>query len=78
MYKEILEKIDRKLKIQGDIEADIRSKDIEEEEKTKIEFRVTQTEKDIIKSMAKLKRMTVSQFIRYVLLDIYMNNVIKL
>lgn len=77
MYKDILERIDKKLRIQGQAENEISSKEIEEEIKSKIEFRVTQNEKDIIKGMARLKHMTVSQFIRYVLLDIYMNSVIK-
>lgn len=74
----LLEKIQNKLKIQEENQKQIlKSKDIEKPLKTKIEIKVTQEEKEIIQGLARLQHMNVSEFMRYLALNKYCDEILK-
>lgn len=73
----ILNILENKLRIQELKEKEIINMNKDENNKDKIEVRVTKDEKEIIKSLARLNHMNVSEFIRYLTLNKYINEVIK-
>lgn len=78
MINNLLNRIEEKLNNQRISEKDIVGvMDDPSETKTKIEVKVTYEEKQLIKSMAKLNHMNMSEFIRYVILTKYINNFIQ-
>lgn len=74
--KEAIERINEKIRFQ-----ELHEKDIinlaTKTEKSKIEIRVTEEEKELIKSMARLNYMNVSEFIRYIVLNKYLSEIMK-
>ena len=74
--KETIERINDKIRRQELYEKDIISS-VVKSEKTKIEIRVTEEEKELIKSMARLNHMNVSEFIRYIALNKYLSEIMK-
>lgn len=74
----LLEKIQNRLRSQEEQEQQIiKSKDIDKPTRTKIEIKFTEEEKEIIKSLARLNHMNTSEFIRYVILTKYSNELLK-
>lgn len=72
------ERLENKLRQQEQREQGIiKVKEIETPVKTKIEIKVTVDEKEIIKSLARLQHMNVSEFIRYLALTKYTDEVLK-
>ncbi|MEG0051204.1 MAG: DUF6290 family protein [Terrisporobacter sp.] len=63
-------------------EKQIKEKEIEFGEATsrskRIEWRVSEEEKELIKLMAKLQRMDVSEFLRYIIFNKYSDELLKL
>lgn len=77
MQESILSILENKLRFQELQEKEITQLNKDENNKDKIEVRVTKEEKEIIKSLARLKHMNVSQFVRYVILNEYVEEIIK-
>lgn len=76
--KSLRERLEEQLKIQEKQQQElIRIKEIEVPIKTKIEVRITEDEKEVIKSMARLNHMNVSEFVRYLVFNRYANELIK-
>ncbi|WP_404988444.1 DUF6290 family protein [Clostridium culturomicium] len=74
----ILERVQNKLRIQETQQQQIiREKEIDRPVKTKIEIKVTEEEKEIIKGLARLQHMNVSEFMRYLALTKYCDEVLK-
>lgn len=73
----ILERVQSKLRIQETQQQIIREKEIDRPVKTKIEIKVTEEEKEIIKGLARLQHMNVSEFMRYLALTKYCDEVLK-
>lgn len=74
--KETIERINDKIRRQELYEKDI-TNSVAKSEKSKIEIRVTEEEKELIKSMARLNHMNVSEFIRYIVLNKYLSEIMK-
>lgn len=74
--KETIERINDKIRRQELYEKDI-TNSVAKSEKSKIEIRVTEVEKELIKSMARLNHMNVSEFIRYIVLNKYLSEIMK-
>ena len=77
MQESILSILENKWRFQDLQEKEITQLNKDENNKEKIEVRVTKEEKEIIKSLARLKHMNVSQFVRYVILNKYIEEIIK-
>ena len=74
--KETIERLNDKIRRQELYEKDIINS-MGKSEKSKIEIRVTEEEKELIKSMARLNHMNVSEFIRYIVLNKYLSEIMK-